>query len=247
VPEVSDAEAQAEAQKLLNQIQQEHIKASDPVEALARIRQKLGISKPSPTAIGQSSVDALKANPSSADAVRTRALSKYNYAPQEGELSTTHRVLITDPKGNPAGEVTAIASKDSPNDWTMNTVESTQKQGTGASAYRELFRAAQKQADASGKPVVVRSGGVKTPEASNLWASTLKKQGYDVQNGEVTFKPKPKAPVKASAPNWMSTAINRNQAQAQAPKTFMGTVNTMVDHAIQPSQDIDIDLSDEWK
>lgn len=208
------------------------------VDILADIKKRLGISKPSPEAIGQSSADELAKNPASAEAVKARALSQYSYAPEEGELSTNHRVSITDAKGKPAGEVTAVSSHDSPNDWQMDKVEATQKQGTGSGAFRELFRAAQKQADSTGEAVTVHSGGVQTPEAANLWESTLKKQGYDVKNGEIRFTPAPKVPAKVPA-NWADVIRPKSQA-----------VNSRIGQTIKAAQDIplqqDVDLQD-WK
>jgi hypothetical protein len=178
---VKAADDVAESNRLatleLNHIDKIKQATADPVEQLRKIKERLGV-------VGQPINE-----PSPDAALKARATSNYNYSAGEGQVQTTHRVSITDAKGKPAGEVTAVAPKDSPNDWQIDRVEAAQKQGTGSSAYRELFKAAQKQADSTGETVTVRQGGVQSPEAQNLWQSTLKKQGYTPEGGKMVFKP----------------------------------------------------------
>jgi hypothetical protein len=244
---VSDEEANQLAQQHLNHIDKLRAQGNDPVQHLADIKARLELkagNQPSPTAVGASSVKDV--TPEALAAVRARALSNYTYAPEEGELQTTHRVAISDAKGKPAGEVTAVAPKYAPNDWQIDRVEAIQKQGTGSAAYRRLFSAAQDQANTSGEPVTVSAGGVQTPEAQNLWESTLKKQGYEPQGGKVIFQPQA-TPAAKIAPTVFDeiNGMKKPVASVSSEPTVMEKLHGAVNRAMLPPESID--LTTDWK
>jgi hypothetical protein len=258
---VADVEGEnAAAKKITDQIEQEKIKANDPVEILAGIRKRAGItSKPSPTAVGESSLKDV--TPEVVSRARVRATSNYTYKKIEGDLLNQHKITVTDPSGKQIGVVGATEEVDRPNQWTVRVSDAAPK-GTeiGLEAYSKLMRQAEQQATKSGKPVTVQGDVSISDSAQRTWQKLGKEYPVTYENGRpsITLQPKskPTAPTAPAAaqpaagfvgralesqgvqPNWTS-AITGEQ-----PEGIISRYNKIVDtHQNKP-----IDIPDsEWQ
>ena len=136
--------------------------------------------------------------------LKQRAGTQISVGHDEGTLFDRHTANITDPKGNPAGSVEALADKADPNLWIIRSARSNAGAGAGVRAYVRLAEEAQKAADKSGKAVTLRGDTLQSGSAQNVWRNELPKHGYDVawekgslpdsQTPSITFKPKSRYP-----------------------------------------------------
>lgn len=247
----NQVQIQAEAQKLLDQIQAEHMKAADPVEQLQAIRQRLGLTgKPSGEAVGAS-----KTPVTAADVARLKTRgeikTEFSSEPSENGLYTNHTVRLMD-KGKSQGFITALEDSSEPNVLRIANADVTPV-GTNIGrdfGYPRLFQEAQKIADKSGKESSVVGGSVQSESAKATWQA-LKKQGFPVEFSDegqpsVTFTPKKPAAPKVPA-NWAEALKTKAAPKAPAPSTRIGrTMNTATQIPLHPESQ-DIDLTDEWK
>jgi hypothetical protein len=176
-------------------------------DQLQKIRNRLGL-KPTqsrsgaPETLGEQ--QPLTSGPE-VERLKARATAKYDYAEKQGSNGVKHEVTATDPKGNMLSVVSAV--EDKPGVWTVRGSTNAGRPGleTGYEAYSKLLRQSEAKANATGKPITVRSDpDMLSESAAQTWKKLARREFKGITwKGEgnaarasVTFEPrKPVASV----------------------------------------------------
>jgi hypothetical protein len=250
-----DAEAQELARQVLNNHAKTVAEANDPVQQLAQIRQRLGIKtgKPSPEAIGASSVKDVTPEAVSAIKSRLAAKEQANAATLESHTTGDPDVLSkhTIAAKNDGKIVGSLRLTEEPQTGVVRVDNAASELQEGSGLGTRMYRRAIDEAAARNPQGTFVSDGVVAKPAQNVWRK-LKSLGYPVVEtegkGGSTFsiklsdlKKSAVAPTPPVTPDWAKSLVKK-PAQSAPPKPFMSEVGGMVHRAMEPKA---IDITSE--
>jgi len=203
-------------------------KEQTDIDALAKVRERLGLPHTGSKIAAPETIGTQKPVLKGAEVERlnARANAKYNYAEKPIGTSVKHEVTATDPKGNMLSVVSALEDTSEPGVWTVRGSAS-DRPGleVGYEAYSRLLRKAEAIADATGKPVTVRSDpDMLSESAAKTWRKLQQREFKGIKwtgkgseaRASITFEPR-KPAASATLPRAMG-----GPAPATEPTTFMG-------------------------
>ncbi len=215
---ISSEELNTQSKKYLGDIRRtSENQLDDQINQVADVRKRLGL-KPSYSPVSEEAAKTSGRQPTSEelDRLRVRSGISYTYEEKPGEVLNTHKVTASDPKSNNAATVSATSEPGS-DEWTVRMSHSDLGNNIGRDAYARLLLEAQKTAERTGKPIVVRSDASVSDAAMKTWQKLRDQYGFDVKMGErpfVEFTPKASAVRSAAVPDLISN---------EKPEGFLGS------------------------